>query len=317
MADGSQELVTHQETSPRANGLHSVRVVEAPIALFDTARFEHLQRIATVLATATLVPQHLKGSGPAEAAANCFLVVNQADRWGMDPFAVAQSTYVLHGKIGYEGKLIGAVIEKKLGFKLEQIFFGAEGTMDRGIILRAPDGRECKGTVGGWHTKEKSGAVNSAWLRQPDDQLIYRGTRQWCRRHEPGVMLGVYSDDEIEDMAHDFRSRDARDITPSAVQVAAQPSLPRPKGPPPAPPKGPPPAPAAKEPAPAAEPFQDPAAYIEHLSGEIAACSDLATLEEVWAAHLEASDARLSREDQEKCSTLYEVRKAKVPAVPA
>src|SRR5262249_25095811 len=32
-------------------------------------------------------------------------------------------------------------------------------------------------------------------------QLIYRGTRQWCRRHEPGVILGVYTVDELEDAA--------------------------------------------------------------------------------------------------------------------
>jgi hypothetical protein len=47
--------------------------------------------------------------------ANCFLVVNQAVRWNMDPFAVAQCVSVVHGKLCYEGKLIAAIIEAKLG----------------------------------------------------------------------------------------------------------------------------------------------------------------------------------------------------------
>jgi hypothetical protein len=30
--------------------------------------------------------------------------------------------------------------------------------------------------------------------------LRYRGAREWCRIHEPGLMLGVYGDDEMEEM---------------------------------------------------------------------------------------------------------------------
>src|SRR5215203_4514831 len=93
-----------------------------PIPMLDTARFEHMQRIASIMALSPLVPDALRcqiiGTGPnrkaiplseKEATANCFLVVNQAVRWGMDPFAVAQCCSVVHGRLMYEGKLIAAV----------------------------------------------------------------------------------------------------------------------------------------------------------------------------------------------------------------
>src|SRR5262245_22613472 len=79
-ANGTRDLGT-MEPSPRTGGLQSVRVVHDAIAAFDTGKFEHMQRLATVLANSSLVPDHLKGNeGPAVALANCFLVVSQAHR---------------------------------------------------------------------------------------------------------------------------------------------------------------------------------------------------------------------------------------------
>ena len=83
--------------------------------LFDTARFEHLFRIAGAMANATLIPEHLWKSKSEEFSieqvrANCFLIVNQSVRWGMDPFAVMPETYVVAGKLGFQGKLVAGRI---------------------------------------------------------------------------------------------------------------------------------------------------------------------------------------------------------------
>src|SRR5690242_1685779 len=95
-----------------------IRVVEdnSTLAhLMDTAKFEHCYRIAEAMSRASLIPRHLKGGTPQETAANCFLVVNQALRWHMDPFAVAPETYEVGGKLGYQGKLVAAVINTRAG----------------------------------------------------------------------------------------------------------------------------------------------------------------------------------------------------------
>lgn len=194
----------------------AIRSVEHPIPVYDTARFEHMQRIAAMMANAPLVPDHLRKGDIQNAIASCFLVVNQAANWDMDPFAVAQATYVGPGnRIGYEGKLIHAAIQKKLGVNLHYEFSG-EG-MNRavkvtGILPGENVAREIIGTVEQWHTKDREGNTKGNWKNQPDDQLIYRGSRQWCRRYSPGVILGVYSDDELEDI--ETRARNARDVSP-------------------------------------------------------------------------------------------------------
>jgi hypothetical protein len=89
--------------------------------MFDTARFEHCYRIAKVMASASLLPDHLcidksKKELPIEMIyGNCFMIVNQAIRWGMDPFALPAETYVVGNKLGFQGKLIAAVINARAG----------------------------------------------------------------------------------------------------------------------------------------------------------------------------------------------------------
>jgi hypothetical protein len=53
--------------------------------LLDTARFEHLFRIAEAMSLAPLLPNHLRGDkqgvySAAQIKGNCFRVVNQAVR---------------------------------------------------------------------------------------------------------------------------------------------------------------------------------------------------------------------------------------------
>lgn len=312
MADGNGTALVE---SPRANGLHSVRVVEDVIPTLDTARFEHMQRIASVMARSSMVPDALCMTGPKEKRvrleddeiiANCFLVVNQAVRWGMDPFGVAQCVAVVHGKLCYEGKLVAAVLETKLGVRLSYQFNEAQGenlgVTVSGLLPGEVAERTVDGTVATWRTTGSNSPWTAAgnWKRQ----LRYRGAREWARAHAPAVMLGVYSDDELDDMADNLRAGGARDITPH-VQMLTPPSPPARE-----PAKGiatggPPPAPKKAE---AAEPdtFADPQAYLAHIDGEMGACGDKETLDEVWAGHLETSDGRLGKSEQEIAEAHYE-----------
>lgn len=57
------------------------RYTQDVIPILDTSKFEHMQRIAAVMAECGYVPDHLrKGGTPSERTATCFLVVNQAVR---------------------------------------------------------------------------------------------------------------------------------------------------------------------------------------------------------------------------------------------
>lgn len=220
-----------------------IEVVDA-VPLLDTSKFEHMQRIATGMARSTLIPDSLREEGTKDnkqelpferVAANCFLIVNQAVRWGLDPFSVAQAVSVVHGKLCYEGKLVAAVIQAKLGFNLHHHFVG-EGEAMRVYLsdklltsevvttlkpgIRRPDMRLFDGSVSEW----KTSGNGSPW--SPKNfvrMLIYRGTRDWCRIYEPALMLGVYTPDEMLDMSENARAVRAKEFsTPSIMQRLQQ-----------------------------------------------------------------------------------------------
>lgn len=183
-----------------------VAVAVDVIPSLDTAKFDHMQRIALGMARTQLIPDTLCKEGdkflPEETVvARCFMIVNQAVRWGMDPFSVAQHTSVVKGRLLYEGKLVAAVLDAKLGIDLDYIFNEAQG-LDYGVSVQGWKNnrlRTIEGTVGQWQTTRN----NSPWSNPANHKrmLIYRGTREWARLYASALMLGVYTPDEMDDMA--------------------------------------------------------------------------------------------------------------------
>lgn len=209
-----------EQPAGSAPGVQGVRpgreaiVVQSEVPVLDTGLFEQMQRIARLMAASSLVPEHLnrvrRAGGrevliePEEALANCFLVVDQAVRWRMDPFAVAQCVYVARGRIGYEGKLIAAVINSHpaLATRLKYRFAGKPGTADRGVVVTArlkgdAEDLSIEGSVAQWQTLDQKGQVNESWARGADQMLCYRGAREWARRWLPEAILGVLADEEV------------------------------------------------------------------------------------------------------------------------
>jgi hypothetical protein len=214
----NQNLPTVQDAPRRRDAI----TVFDPLPLYDTAKFEHMQRVAVIMAKASIIPDALKGDNPEQTLGNCFLAVNQAFNWNMDPFAVAQCMSMVYGKPCYEGKLIAAVIETKLGFRLKPMWTGDPESLDYAIRLENPNEPDeyVEGTVAKWHTKDKTGKMNANWQTDPRKMLLYRGTREWCRMWKSSIILGVYSDDEMEELTADAAMR--RAITVSGSGVAAR-----------------------------------------------------------------------------------------------
>jgi hypothetical protein len=160
-------------------------------ALTPTSMESAIQ-LAEMMARGKLVPSHLHNS-----PGDCLMVIEASMRWQMSPFAVAQCTSVIQGKLMFEGKLVAAALNASgiLSSRLDYEFSGAG--QQRAVIVR--------GTLRG-ETKPREVTVfladaktsNSLWTKQPDQQLVYAGTRVWARRHAPEVMLGVYAPEEFD-----------------------------------------------------------------------------------------------------------------------
>lgn len=217
-----------------------ILVVQSQIAVFDTAMFEHMQRLAVMIATSNLVPEHLnyrvKIAGtrdeyreltPKEAISNCFLVVNQAHKWGMDPFSLAQGVFVTKGKVGYEGKVIATVVNShpqmadRLKYRFEGVFAnGQRKVIVTGRLKGENEDRTVEGTVKDWATD------NGGWKQatSADQMLTYRGAREWGRRHLPEALMGVYADEEIEAIDSELGGR--QPARPATHAGEAEPAAP-------------------------------------------------------------------------------------------
>jgi len=255
-----------------------IQVVDV-IPVLDTGRFEQMQRIAVAMASSELIPDTLRrgpvwdekkgeevvGWLPRETVvARCFLIVNQAVGWRMDPFAVAQCSSVVHGRVCYEGKLIAAVLDNLLGVQLEYswndkpgdalaITVSATDAEGKPIVDSQNRPKIVTGTVGEWKTAHKG----SPWFTQPRRQLAYRGAREWARLHRPAIMLGVYTIDELDGAAErqERLGRPEPPIPPPAPPAALEPPQEAKREPVEQPPEPPPPEPPEPPPAPQAFDF--------------------------------------------------------------
>jgi hypothetical protein len=201
--------------------------------LLEEGYFNRTLAVAQQMAMASIIPESLmmdmtanpKVELPFERiVANCMMIVDIANGWGMRAVAVAQATSIVHGRLMFEGKLVAAVLDSVLSVKLKHVFGKwdsdmketkvGEVTPNEDLSIRVyeelPDGsvgRYVDGYVNGWKTT----GVNSAWGKPHDwrKMLFNRGVREWARLHEPGAMLGIMATDEYEP-----QQQGMRDVTP-------------------------------------------------------------------------------------------------------
>lgn len=199
-----------------------------PNLMFNPQSMEVLNQYATMLSSGGLVPEHFQGK-PGDLMA----VIIQAERWGIDHIAVAQSSFVLSGKLGYEAKLLQSVAKSLGGIEFSGKYYGnwdnivgntkdtkvkrynrksnppkeyfvdatipnwtKEDEAETGVILTAtyPCGK----------TKQIDVKLNSChprnstnWTYDPEQQIHYTAIKRFLRRHEPHLQAGIRDYDDI------------------------------------------------------------------------------------------------------------------------
>lgn len=167
---------------------------------------EHMHALVTfselMAKSAITVPDHLRGK-----PADCLAIAMQAAQWGMNPFAVAQKTHVVSGRLGYEAQLVNAVISAS-GAITGTFSYEYKGD---GQDLQCRVGATPRGAHeivwGEWLRNGDVKVRNSPlWNVNPKQQLGYLQVKNWARLYCPGAILGVYTDDELQDAAPPARS---------------------------------------------------------------------------------------------------------------
>lgn len=201
--------------------------------IFSPDALDKLLRFAEVMANGRVtVPAHLAGK-----PADCLAVTMQAAQWGMNPFAVAQKTFMINGGLGYEAQLVNAVITTMAPTRdrLHYEWFGdwekiigkfTEKSSPKGNKYIAPawqlaDEAGCGVRVWATMKGESDPRVlelllsqaqvrnSTLWASDPKQQLAYLAVKRWARLHCPDVILGVYTQDELE-----AERPPERDVTP-------------------------------------------------------------------------------------------------------
>lgn len=195
--------------------------------MMSTERMDSMMRMAELMASGrSTIPQHLQKS-----PADCMAVVMQATQWGINPFAVAQKTHVSQGGVlGYEAQLISAVISANAPVKEEAPDYEFIGDWSK-VLGKVEERKSDKGGKYFVATYTKADEVglgvicrmtlsreqqpreitvmmsqcyprfSTQWANDPKQQICYVAVRKWSRLFAPGVILGVYSPDELQDEA--------------------------------------------------------------------------------------------------------------------
>ena len=151
-------------------------------------------RMASAKAT---IPKHLAGS-----EGDCWAVIMQAVQWRMNPWAVAQKTHIVNGHLGYEAQLVNAVIQNSgmVSGPFQYEYRGEGNDLECRVGAVIKGGSEV--TWGEWLSIASVKVKNSPlWGTNPKQQMGYLQLKNWGRLYTPGAILGVYTPDELQEIA--------------------------------------------------------------------------------------------------------------------
>jgi hypothetical protein len=170
--------------------------------------------IAQAFAGAKMVPQQFK-----QSVGDCYIAVTMAHRYGMDPFLLMQEMYIINGRPMLSGKLTAAICNHNLAEPLTPVYSG-DGADRKVTITGRVEGREPQAIE---LTVKQAKTSNEQWTKNPDQMLMYAGSRMWARRYTPDVILGILFDDEVE--ATPYRPAPRPELPPIAPAIKAHPQL--------------------------------------------------------------------------------------------
>ena len=183
--------------------------------LFDSASFEHAQRVSKMLASSTMVPEHFRNN-----IGNCVIALNYAHRAGIDPFMAMQKMYVIHGKPAIETQLQIALFNKGGQFSPLKYKMSGSGDAQQCIayatdlqtkeVIEGPPVSIAMAKAEGWYSKS-----GSKWKTLPELMLRYRSAAFFIRLYSPETTMGLHTTEELYDS-------NVIDITPPDKEIQAE-----------------------------------------------------------------------------------------------
>lgn len=209
MSTTTQTPQTLELATPQSESLQQLQArAEAEFQLTkvgqELRRFEILQRMGQLYASATIVPDTYKGN-----LANCAIAIDMAQRMNANPVMVMQNLYLVHGMPAWSSKFLIATINTCGRFTpLRYENNGKTGDEYgwRCVAFEANDKEHKFPLEGTWVTwgmvKDEGWASKpgSKWKSMPEQMFRYRAAAFWQRMYAPEISMGFSTADEIEDI---------------------------------------------------------------------------------------------------------------------
>lgn len=224
------KLLEEDTIKPRVVGdpIPEIATVDPGLSQYNFGDLSSAVEFAKMMCQAgPMLPPHAQNN-----PAICLAITMRSTHWGFDPFALAQETYqaTQGGPVAYQAKVFGAVA-RKAGIILQYRYEGELKMLDEKALSAKGNvvaQRKAVGDIKCIVSFEDHGVMleydtptldeitikNSAlWHNDPKQQLGYYAVRGWMRRHRPDLMMGAYSEEEVQQM-------EMRDVTPKQSGLA-------------------------------------------------------------------------------------------------
>jgi len=162
--------------------------------------FEHAQRVSKMLSESELVPAAYQ-----KKIANTMIALELSNRIGASPLMVMQNLAIIHGKPSFSSTFLIAAMNQSGRFTPLRFEITGEGDQKgcvawakdiTGERLESPRVTIAMAKAEGWIDK-----TGSKWKTMPELMLKYRAAAFFGRLYAPEIMMGLYSADEIVDIA--------------------------------------------------------------------------------------------------------------------
>jgi hypothetical protein len=159
---------------------------------------------ASMFALSFAMPMALKSTSEATIV-NAMLILELAHLHQESPITIAQSLQIIQGKVGWDAKYIIAKMNKH-GVFSSRVGFEVKGAGDSlsvtAFATLKETGERTSATCDMKMAKAEGWTKNSKYQSMPEQMLVYRSANFLARRHCPEIYVGLYTGDEIEDIAY-------------------------------------------------------------------------------------------------------------------
>lgn len=189
---------------------------EQPFSAFGSlGQFRDAQRMATMLAHSSIVPETFRGE---EHIGDCVIALEIANRIGASILAVMQNLHLFEGKPGWSSQfLISCVNASKRFTPIRYEMTGTRGEDSWGCIawaidesgerLKSPEVTLKMAKEEGWYYR-----LGSKWKTMPELMLCYRSATLFTRLYAPEITMGIQTTEEVVEMGPDGNGRPSRPV---------------------------------------------------------------------------------------------------------